>query len=113
MIIMNKLYLHNPESVLKNEMHKLHWDFKIQTDHQISARRPDLEMINKQKKKKMKRTCRIMDFSVPADLRIKLKEDEKKDKYLGLAREFKKLWNKKVTVIPIVIGTRTGIRAWK
>ena len=35
---------------------------------------------------------------------IKLKECEKRDKYLDLARELKKLWNMKVTVIPIVIG---------
>ena len=35
---------------------------------------------------------------------IKLKEWEKKDKYLDLARELKKLWNRKVTIIPIVIG---------
>ena len=31
-----------------------------------------------------------MDFAVPADHRIKLKEYEKKDKYLNLARELKK-----------------------
>ena len=29
---------------------------------------------------------------------------EKRDKYLDLAIELKKLWNKKVTIIPIVIG---------
>ena len=29
---------------------------------------------------------------------------EKKDKYLDLARELKKIWNMKVTIIPIVIG---------
>ena len=29
---------------------------------------------------------------------------EKKDKYLDLARELKKLWNMQVTIIPIVIG---------
>ena len=45
-----------------------------------------------------------MDFTVPADHRIKLKESEKKDKYLDLARKLKKLWNMKVTIIPIVIG---------
>ena len=39
-----------------------------------------------------------------ADHRIKLKECEKKDKYLDLAREMKKLWNTKVTIIPIVTG---------
>ena len=49
-----------------------------------------------------------MDFDVPAEDRIKLKESEKKDKYLDLARELnppqKKLRNIKVTIIPIVIG---------
>ena len=45
-----------------------------------------------------------MDFAVPADHRIKLKECEKKDKYRDLARELKKLGNMKVTIIPIVIG---------
>ena len=45
-----------------------------------------------------------MDFAVSTDHRIKLKESEKKDKYLDLARELKKLWNMKVAIIPIVIG---------
>ena len=33
-----------------------------------------------------------------------MKECEKRDKYLDLARELKKLWNMKVTIIPIVVG---------
>ena len=45
-----------------------------------------------------------MDFAVPAEYRIKLKECEKNDKYLDLARELKKLWNMKATIMPIVIG---------
>ena len=45
-----------------------------------------------------------MDVAVLNDHRVKLKEGEKKDKYLNLAREPKKLWNIKVTVTPIVIG---------
>ena len=57
-----------------------------------------LDRIQQQKK----RACKIVDFAVPADHRVKLKENEKKDKYL--ARKFKKLWNMKVTIIPIVIG---------
>ena len=39
-----------------------------------------------------------------ADHRIKMKESEKKDKNFDLTRELKKLWNMKVTNIPIVIG---------
>ena len=45
-----------------------------------------------------------MDFAVLTDHRVKLKEREKKDKYLDLARELKQMWNMKVTVIPILIG---------
>ena len=48
----NKWYVHNPESVLENDAHKLLWDFDIQTYHLISARRPDLIIINKKKKRK-------------------------------------------------------------
>ena len=73
------------------------------TDHLISARIPDL-IITKKKKKKKKKTCEIADFAVSADHKIKLKENEKKDKYLELARELIKLWNIKVTIVPVVIG---------
>ena len=83
--------MHNPAPVIENATHKLLWDFNIQTDQLIPARRPDLIIINKKKKKrKKKRTCKIVDFAVPADHRIKQKECEKKDKYLDLARELKK-----------------------
>ena len=46
-----------------------------------------------------------MDCVVPADHRVKLKENEKKDKYVDIGWELKKLWNMKVTFIRIVIGT--------
>ena len=47
---MNKWYMHDPASVLKNDTHKILWDFDIQMDHLISARRPDLIIINKKKR---------------------------------------------------------------
>ena len=95
----NKWYMYNPAPVLENDSHKLLWDFNIQTDHLIPARRPDLLIINKNK-----RICKIDGFAVPADHRINLKESEMKDKYLDLARELKKLWNMKVTIVPVVVG---------
>ena len=55
--------MHNLASVLENDTHKLLWDFDIQTDHLISARRSELIIINKKKK----RICKIVDFAVPAD----------------------------------------------
>ena len=77
--------MHNPESVLENEMHKLRWDFEKLSDHQISTRSYNN---NKQQKK---RTYSIVDFAALADHRVKLKECKKRDKYLNLARELKKL----------------------
>ena len=84
----NKWYMHNPAPALENDTHKLLWDFDVDTDHLISARRPNLIIITPPPTKK-KRICKIVDFVVPADHRIKLKEYEKKDKYLDLARESK------------------------
>ena len=48
----NKWYMHKPACVLENDIHKFVWDFDIQTDHTISARRPDLILINNNKKKR-------------------------------------------------------------
>ena len=50
------------------------------------------------------KNCLIVDFAVPADHRVKLNENKKKNKYLNLTRELKKLWNIKETVMPIVVG---------
>ena len=77
--------MHNPAPVLENNTLKLLWAFDIHTDHLILVRGPDLIIINKKKK-----TCQIVDFAVPAGHRIKLKEYEKKDKYIDLARQLKK-----------------------
>ena len=76
--------MHNPAPVQENDSHKLLWDFSIQTYHLIPAKRPALIIINNNKKK---RICKIVNFAAPADHRINLKESEKKDKYLDLARE--------------------------
>ena len=63
------------------------------------ARRRDLIIISKKE-----RTCRIVDFAIPVDDRIKHKEYEKRYKCLNPAWKLKKPWNMKVSIIPIVIG---------
>ena len=45
----NKWFMHNPESVLENEAHKLLRDFERQTDHQISTRSHNNQYKNKEK----------------------------------------------------------------
>ena len=40
--------MHNSEPVLDNETHEILWDFEIQTNYLISARRPDLVIVKKE-----------------------------------------------------------------
>ena len=87
----DKWYMHKPKSLLQNEM------LKILSDHPIPTRRPFLVLINKI------RTCHLLDFAVSADCRGKGKKDEKLERYLNLARERKKWWNMKVTMISTVV----------
>ena len=70
----DKWYEHEPESVLENEDYEILWDFSIQTDHVIEARRPDLVLVGKKE-----RICKIIGFEVPGDSRIE--EKEKIEKY--------------------------------
>ena len=50
---MNKWYMHISASAIENDTHKLLWDFDIQKDHLISARRPDFIVINKKKRENL------------------------------------------------------------
>ena len=75
--------MHNRAPVMENETHKLF--FEIQMDPLILARRPEIIITNKRK-----RIRRIVDFAVPADDRVKLKESKMKEKYIDATREWEK-----------------------
>ena len=74
-------------------------DFSIQTDHVIEARRLDLVRVDKE------RSCKIIDFAVPGDSTIEEKEKDKIEKYQDLGRELQKIWNVKVNIIPLIVGS--------
>ena len=67
--------MHNPESDKENETHKLLKDL-AQTNLGQTTRFRDTQQ-------KKKRTCRIVDFAVPADRRVKLKQSEKKNSQMS------------------------------
>ena len=54
---------------------------------------------------KKERICKIIDFPVPGDSRIEEKEKDKIEKYQDLGRELQKIWNVKVKIIPLVVGS--------
>ena len=80
------------------------WDFSIQTDHVIEARRLDLAVVDKKR-----RTCKIIDFAVSGDSRIEEKEREKIEKYQDLRRELQKIWNVRLKIISLVVGSLGAI----
>ena len=65
----------------------------------MTARRPGMIFIDKEHYE-----CQIIDFAIPYDTRVDDTEVEKIEKYLDMARELKKVWNMRVTLIPLVIG---------
>ena len=50
------------------------------------------------------RESQIIDFVIPDDQNIAIKEQEKIEKYQDLRIELQKVWNVKVVVIRVVIG---------
>ena len=54
---------------------------------------------------KKERSCEIIDFAVPGDSRIEEKEKDKIQKY----QELQKIWNVKVKIIPLDLGSLGAI----
>ena len=79
--------------MIENDKCKILWDFTVQTDHIIQARRPDMIVIDKETNK-----AQVIDFAIPYDSRVDSKEMEKIEKYQDLVRELKRLWDMKVVV---------------
>ena len=94
-----KWWCHVPAQVVENHQVKILWDFNIYCDIFISARRPDLTIVEK-----TKNLVTLVDVAIPADKRILEKEQEKITKYQDLRTELEYLWNKKTRIIPVVIG---------
>ena len=93
-------YEHEQESVAENENFRILWNFTIQCDYMIEARRPDIVVLDKVKKETM-----IIDVAIPVDTRVCYKEREKIGKYSWLKDNIARLWQmKKVVVILIVVG---------
>ena len=75
----------------------------IITDRHVPCNKPDIVI----QEKKTDR-CQIIDVAIPSDYNSQKKATEKKRKYVDLQIECQRLWNKKVEVIPVIIGA-TGI----
>ena len=101
----NKWYEHKPDGAIENANYKILWDVMIQCDKEIEARRPDIVVVDKQR-----REVKIIDVAIPGDVRVCEKELGKIDKYKPLKDEIARLWEmQKVTIIPTVVGALGAI----
>ena len=85
---------------MESENFKILWDFTIQCDRRVEARRPDIVFVGKKEREVV-----IIDVAIQGDDRVKDKELEKVEKYQLLKDEIAKVWQmRKVIVVPVVIG---------
>ena len=79
---------------------KILWDVMIQCDREITARKPDIVLV-----KKNKRSCTITDITITVYIRVKEKQKGKIERYQELKTEIKRMWNiRSIKVIPVVVG---------
>ena len=58
---------------------------------------------------KKERSCKTIDFAVTGDNRIEEKEKDNIEKYQDLGRELQKIWNVKMKIMPLVVGSLCAI----
>ena len=63
--VKSKWYKHQPDAVIENDSCKIIWDFTVQKDHFITARRHGMIVIDKEHHE-----CQIIDFALPYDTRV-------------------------------------------
>ena len=88
--------------MLQNEEVKIMWDFKIQTDKHLAYIIPDITVVEKKQ-------VWLIDVAIPGDIIINQKEVEKITKYQDLKIKVERHWEKKATVMPVVIGALGAI----
>ena len=90
--------------VLENDKGKLVWDFEYKMRQSSSARRPDLTLEDKERKRVW-----ICDMACPQESNIEAKVKEKLDKYQQLAFEMREnRVGHRVEIVPLVIGCLGG-----
>ena len=88
------------ESTVEDDRVKIFCDFKIQTNHVIQHRRPDIAALYQ-----IERKYHLIDVAVSGDKRVELKEQEKAGNHSNLRQKIKKIWDlSQVAVVPVVIG---------
>ena len=74
-------------------------DKAILTDLTVAANRPYIVYCDKRNKKTL-----LIDVACPCDSNVALKHTEKLTKYRLLRDEVHRMWQTKVSIVPVVVG---------
>ena len=86
--------------VSKDQNYEVWWDRAVQTANTMESNRPDVVLIDRVQKEWI-----IIDFSVPWEKNVRIKENEKVRKYSPLAREVRRMHKVSTKVVPIFVGS--------
>ena len=97
-----KWYEETPDEVRVSDDLKVEiwWDRKVVTMRSVECCRPDVTIVNRRTKEWI-----FIDFAIPWDRNVLVKEQEKIEKYAPLCREVAKLHRVKTKVVPIIVGS--------
>ena len=79
---------------------KIWWDRAVETTTKLEHNRPDVVVVGR-----VAKSWVLVDFSVPWDKDVWLKENEKVEKYSPLAREVRRVHGVNTRVVPVVVGS--------
>ena len=91
-----------PDTVRKSKdgQFEIWWDRPIETTVKLDHNRPDIVVINRQDNEWL-----IVEFSVPWDKNVVLKEEEKIRRYIPLCKEIRKVHRVSTKIVPIILGS--------
>ncbi|XP_044760879.1 uncharacterized protein LOC123318334 [Coccinella septempunctata] len=93
-------HLYVPKTLLQNASYKLYWDATMVTDRSVAHNRPDITLFDN-----VRKTCLLIDFTIPADDNITRAYSEKISKYTDLAFQLREMYAlEAVSVLPMIIS---------
>ena len=76
------------------------WNFSIQTDHELTNIKPDINVVYK-----INKTANLIEIAFPNDYNICNKRLQKIESYTNLSGEIKTPWNlNKAQINPVIVG---------
>ncbi|XP_044758044.1 uncharacterized protein LOC123316095 [Coccinella septempunctata] len=93
-------HLYQPISLLQDHRYKLYWNTTLITDRGVTHNRPDIALFDVEKK-----SCLLLEFTIPADENLARAYTDKVSKYGDLAYQLREIYGlKSISILPLIIS---------